>query len=125
MSFPPHDPTENAQLLVRARALRQHARDVLQRAVTLRRRATTLLAASGNLRLRMEIKRTESRGPLPDGTDPPHPDDVAEVAEEQAWVRAQVRQMLGSGWTRDEMADIGIRDALLRELGLQWPAEAA
>ncbi|HEX6037512.1 hypothetical protein [Longimicrobium sp.] len=124
MSFPPHDPTENARLLVRARALRLHTREVLERAGALRRHANALLARSSELRLRGEVWRTALRGPLPD-VDHPHPEDVAEAAEERAWYRAQVRQILAAGWTRAELADIGIREGLLEELGLQWPAEAA
>lgn len=120
MSLP--DRADNAELLVRARRLRLHARAVLQRAALLRHRADALLAISGTLRVRLETRRVSGTLPLfvPGDTL----GDAAEAAEERAWMRAEVRRMLSSGWTRDELADIGIRPALLEELGL-GQAEAA
>lgn len=41
-----------------------------------------------------------------------------EVAEQTAWVRGQVDAMLGSGWTREELRDIGIADEVLEQVGL-------
>ncbi|MEW5929531.1 MAG: hypothetical protein AB1941_18910 [Gemmatimonadota bacterium] len=41
-----------------------------------------------------------------------------EVAEQTAWVRAQVEGMLESGWTREELRDIGIADEVLAQIGL-------
>jgi len=47
-------------------------------------------------------------------------DDEAEreAAEQTAWVRGQVESMLDAGWTRDELADIGIADELLAQVGM-------
>jgi hypothetical protein len=39
-------------------------------------------------------------------------------AEARQWYRVQVREMLAAGWGRAELADVGITDALLQELGL-------
>lgn len=48
----------------------------------------------------------------------PEPEDV----EALHWYRAQVRQMLAAGWSRAELAEVGVTDGLLRELGLEWGA---
>jgi hypothetical protein len=42
-----------------------------------------------------------------------------DAAEQTAWVRAQVESMLDSGWTREELAGIGIGDDLLAQVGLR------
>ena len=113
-----HDRAKNADIILRARSLRRHARDILDRAGGLRHRAARLLAVSGNLRVRVEMQRTAAR-PLP----VPVPDPAADsAAEERAWYRAQVGEMLGAGWSRAELADVGVTDALLAELELEWPA---
>lgn len=121
MPDPAHDRAQNAELLVRARALRLHACQILCRCVLLRHRADHLLARSSDLRLRVEMQRASAVHPA--AADDARDED--EAAEERAWYRAQVRQMLGAGWTRAELADIGISDRLMAELGLQWPAEAS
>ena len=41
-----------------------------------------------------------------------------EVAEQSAWVRGQVECMLDAGWTRAELADIGIADEVLAQVGM-------
>ncbi len=41
-----------------------------------------------------------------------------EVAEQTAWVRGRVESMVDSGWTREELAGIGIGDELLAQVGL-------
>ncbi len=41
-----------------------------------------------------------------------------EIAEQTAWVRGQVEAMLGSGWSREELAEIGIGDEVLAQVGL-------
>lgn len=41
-----------------------------------------------------------------------------EAAEQTAWVRGQVDAMVRSGWTREELRDIGIADEVLEQLGL-------
>lgn len=117
MSLPPHDRNQNAELVARARCLRRQANEVLERAAILRRRADRLLAASGTLRVRMELKRLPDVLPA-DLVE----DDAAEAADVQAWYRAQVREMLSSGWSRAELADVGITDRLLTDLGLAWDA---
>lgn len=38
---------------------------------------------------------------------------------QQEWFRAQVRQMIGAGWSREELAESGIDEAALRDLGLE------
>ena len=88
-------------LLVRARALRLRAREVQDRAANLRRQAEHLLST----------RRGDAA--------PADADDV----ETLGWYRAEVRRMLAAGWSRAELADVGISDALLRELGLHWSAE--
>lgn len=86
-------------LRVRSHSLRRRAEEVMERAARLREQSVRLLRASG--------------GP----GAPPH-DEAREDAETLQWYRAQVRQMLAAGWTSAELADVGITDALLRELGL-------
>ncbi|MET0398216.1 MAG: hypothetical protein ABW277_15550 [Longimicrobiaceae bacterium] len=41
-----------------------------------------------------------------------------EVAEQTAWVRAQVESMLDAGWARGELAEIGIADEVLALVGM-------
>lgn len=41
-----------------------------------------------------------------------------EVAEHTAWVRGQVESMLDAGWTRAELAGIGIADEVLAQVGM-------
>ena len=87
-------------LRVRSHSLRRRAEEVMERATRLREQSVHLLRASG-------------------GPDVPGGDDEArEDAETLQWYRIQVRQMLAAGWTSAELADVGITDALLRELGL-------
>jgi hypothetical protein len=99
------DLVAHLELLARARGLRQRASDVMDRALHLRRRSAELLSVC-----------SECRRP-----PPPLPAEAAEDVETLGWLRAQVREMLAQGWTRAELADIGIRDGLLSELGLRWP----
>jgi hypothetical protein len=46
-------------------------------------------------------------------------DSTREVAEQTAWVRAQVESLLDAGWTREELAGIGIGNELLELVGLR------
>lgn len=41
-----------------------------------------------------------------------------EVAEQTAWVRREVESMLDSGWSRGELAEIGIGDEVLAQVGM-------
>jgi hypothetical protein len=92
-------------LLVRSHSLRRRAEEVMERAASLRERSGQLLRAPG--------------GPRPPGHQPPAPDGEAqEDAEALQWYRVQVRQMLAAGWSSAELADVGVTDGLLRELGL-------
>jgi hypothetical protein len=86
-------------LRVRSHSLRRRAEEVMERAARLRERSGCLLRASG-------------------GRDDPGDDEAQEDAETLQWYRAQVRQMLAAGWTSAELADVGVTDGLLRELGL-------
>ncbi|HYW12232.1 MAG TPA: hypothetical protein VE871_09745 [Longimicrobium sp.] len=42
----------------------------------------------------------------------------AEDVDALRWYRVQVREMLAAGWSVEELADIGVTNSLLRELGL-------
>jgi hypothetical protein len=92
--------------LARARILRLRAAGVLERARSLRRRSDQLLSAPF--------------GSRPHGS-PPSFMETADDVETLGWLRVQVQEMLALGWTRAELADIGVRDGILRELGLRWP----
>ena len=103
MSYPlPGERGSQLTLLIRSRSLRHRAAEVLERAAALRERSSRLLR------------------PVP-GSAPPvsHADDEkAEEADTLRWYRAQIREMLSAGWSSQELADVGITEALLRELGL-------
>ncbi len=45
-------------------------------------------------------------------------DAEREAAEQTAWVRGQVESMLDAGWARAELADIGIADEVLAQVGM-------
>jgi hypothetical protein len=45
-------------------------------------------------------------------------DAEREEAEQRAWVRGQVESMVESGWTREELAEIGIGDEVLGQVGM-------
>ena len=92
-------PGSSATLLFRSRSLRRRAREVLERAAALRERSGRLLRGAADL-----------PGSV-DGGD-------REEAEALQWYRVQVREMLSAGWSRAELADVGVTDGLLRELGL-------
>jgi hypothetical protein len=47
-----------------------------------------------------------------------HEEAEREVEEQKAWVRGQVESMVESGWTREELADIGIGDEVLAQAGM-------
>jgi hypothetical protein len=88
------DRARHVALLIRSRSLRRRAEEVLQRAADLRERSARL------------------RG----STDPDA--DARDEAEALQWYCVQVREMLAAGWSAAELADVGITNALLRELGL-------
>jgi hypothetical protein len=90
------DRAPHLALLIRSRSLRRRAEEALERAAALRRRSEQLRAA----------------GPAAEA-------EAREEAETLQWYRVQVREMLAAGWTSAELADVGITDALLRELGLR------
>jgi hypothetical protein len=119
MPFLSHDRAQSADLVARARSLRLHCRDVLQRAGLLRHRADHLLAISSDLRVRVEAQRTTGRRLASELASVPVVDVGA--SGELAWYRAQVREMLDAGWSRKELEDVGVTDVLLADLGLEWP----
>jgi hypothetical protein len=79
------------------------------RSRSLRRRAQAALERAAALRRRSELLR---------GSAPRMNAEAREDAEARQWYRVQVREMLAAGWGRAELADVGITDALLQELGL-------
>lgn len=106
MSMSPLLPGEHGRhvtLLVRSYSLRRRAEEVLERAASLRQRSGHLLGTSRVLSSRYA------------GDDAPSLED----AEALQWYRVQIRQMLAAGWSEEELADVGITDSLLRELGLR------
>lgn len=105
MSHPlPGERAPHLTLLVRSHSLRRRAEEVMERAASLRERSGQLLRTADGL--------CPGRRPTGDG------DAAREDAEAQQWYRVQVREMLSAGWSAAELADVGITDALLRELGL-------
>ena len=96
----PCERAPHVALLMRSRSLRRRAEDALQRAAYLRERSQSLCRSR------------------------PGDAEAREEAESLQWYRVQVREMLAAGWSAAELADVGITDALLRELGLApLPAE--
>jgi uncharacterized small protein (DUF1192 family) len=87
-------------LRVHVRTLRLRVAEVQERVALLRHQAEHLLAA----------RRDGAR------------DAEADDPEALGWYRAEVRRMLAAGWSRAELADVGVSDALLRELGLHGSA---
>jgi hypothetical protein len=83
-------------LLIRSRSLRLRSGEALERAAALRERSAQLRGPGAAM-------GAEAR----------------EDAETLQWYRVQVREMLAAGWTSAELADVGITDALLQELGLR------
>jgi hypothetical protein len=57
-----------------------------------------------------------------------HPPQPVRGGEEEdeilEWMGRRVRQMVDDGWTLAELADVGIREPLLRRLGL-WSARSS
>lgn len=92
-------------LWFRSRLLRRRAEEVMERAAGLRERSGHLLRTSIGL-------RPSTAGPRDAASE------AGEDAEALQWYRVQVREMLSAGWTAAELADVGVTDALLRELGL-------
>lgn len=93
-------------LLMRSRSLRHRAMETLERAAALRERSRRLLSPAA----------ADSLIASRDAGHPPGAD--AGEAEALQWYRVQVREMLAAGWSADELADVGITDRLLHELGL-------
>ncbi|HEX6037967.1 hypothetical protein [Longimicrobium sp.] len=96
------------------RALRRHSRELrMHSAATLGRGR----AAMDQLELRREMlraqfealraRRSRAREPL-----------AGDDAEMRAWMVGEVLGMITAGWTRRELAEVGIGPDLLRELGL-------
>ena len=106
------DPASPVALLFRARTLRRRSGEVLERAAALRERSGQLLEVSGSL------PRPQVAGPPGSRAD----GDAREEVEALQWYRVQIREMLAAGWTAAELADVGITDGLLRELGLHAAA---
>jgi hypothetical protein len=98
-----------------ARALRLRACEALERATQLRRRAEHVLST---VRATVFPTLAEQSSPASaaGGTEPP---DEADALQ---WYRDEIRRMLAAGWSRAELADVGVTDALLHELGLHWSA---
>lgn len=103
------EPGSPVTLLFRSRSLRRRAAEVLERAAALRERSARLREVCGALS-------------VAGAAAPPGPaetaDHDAEEAEALQWYRVQVREMLAAGWSSAELADVGVTDELLRELGL-------
>lgn len=95
-------PVSDLVLLMRARALRQRASEVYERAAG---QATHIARLLHTVR-----------------PEPADAEDHPDVVDAAQWCRAQVHEMLAAGWTREELADVGVTDALLRELGLDGAA---
>jgi hypothetical protein len=104
------EPASPVTLLFRARTLRRRSGEVLERAAALRERCGQLLEVAGSL------PRAHVAGPP--GSHSGADGDAREEAEALQWYRVQIREMLAAGWTSAELADVGITDGLLRELGL-------
>jgi hypothetical protein len=97
----PGEHAPQLSLLIRSRSLRRRAEEALERAAALRRQSQGLLRPAPAAEADRQAR---------------------EDAEALQWYRVQVREMLAAGWGRAELADVGITDALLRELGLVAPA---
>ncbi len=101
--------------LIRSRALRLRAGEVMERSAALRERSSQLLKAARS------VYPAPPAAPAPaeldDAPVPPLGADV-EDADALQWYRAQVREMLAAGWSAEELADVGVTDGLLRDLGL-------
>lgn len=116
MPHPLLDHHARVVLLIRSRTLRLRACTVVEHATRLRAHADRLLSTLP----RPSIHR-DAAPAVADAASPsagPEPDDP----EALQWYRVQVRQMLAAGWSRAELAEVGVTDALLRELGLDWGA---
>jgi hypothetical protein len=118
MPHPLLDRHAHVAILVRSRSLRLRACEVTEHTTRLRAQAERLLATLPGPRIRRDAEPGVDRAALPSPAAGPEPDDV----EALHWYRAQVRQMLAAGWSRAELAEVGVTDALLRELGLDWSA---
>jgi hypothetical protein len=76
------------------------------------RRGARIAVQRGRLRAGLAPSRTSAE-PRVRADDP-------EEAEVLTWCRVQVRQMLREGWTRAQLAEVGISVPFLRRLGLPW-----
>lgn len=121
----PVPPWTETLITVRARSreLRHQSREALERSARLRRRANELFAVPDLHQLRAEVLRSRAREAhalreqLRRDADQAHEDAAVD-----AWCRERVAEMLDAGWTRAELADVGVTDALLRQLGLPVPS---
>ena len=111
MPHPLLDRHAHVAILARSRTLRLRAYGVMEHTTRLRAETERLLSTLPGPRIRPDASSyAPAAGPEPDDLDALH------------WYRAQVRQMLAAGWSRGELAEVGVTDALLRELGLDWSA---
>lgn len=116
MPHPLLDRHAQVVILIRSRTLRLQACEVMEHATRLHAQAARLLSTLP----RPSIHRDAA--PAVAKTASPVPGPEPEDAEALHWYRAQVRQMLAAGWSRAELAEVGVTDGLLRELGLEWGA---
>lgn len=123
MSQPvPPAPGDATSVRDRSRALRRQSRETLARAARLVRRADELRGVPDRHALRMEVLRSAAREARARREQLRlQAAEAREAAEVEAWYRDRVREMLDAGWTRAELADVGVTDVLLRELGLPLP----
>ena len=49
--------------------------------------------------------------------------EMAEAAEERAWLRNEVAHLLAGAGSRQDLRDLGISDELIRDLGLSAAAD--
>lgn len=123
MSHPvPLLPHEAVSVRDRCRALRHQSREALARSARLRRRADELCAVPDRHELRTQVLLSATREAFAQREQARR--DAVEAREDaatEAWYREQVREMLNDGWTRAELADVGVTHSLLRQLGLPVP----
>lgn len=117
MPHPLLDRHAHVAIFLRSRTLRLRACEVMEHTTRLRTQADRLLSTLPRPSVHCTtapalagVASPSSAGPEPDDPEALH------------WYRAQVRQMLAAGWSRAELAEVGVTDALLRELGIEWSA---
>jgi hypothetical protein len=118
MPHPLLDRHAHLAIFLRSRTLRLRACEVMEHTTRLRTQADRLLSTLPRLAVHRDAARAVADAASSSPAAGPEPDDPDALH----WYRAQVRQMLAAGWSRAELAEVGVTDALLRELGLDWSA---